>query len=200
MFVIPLRPLVVVAVLSLAGAVTTGCTAPQRPSTDPGGAAPTTPPAVPGAPATVTHLDDGDTIDVRIDGVTERVRFIGIDTAETKKPNTPVQCYGPEASAFTAGLLPVGTEVRLVRDAEPRDPYGRLLAYVYRGSDGLFVNLELARLGYAAVLSIAPNTAHAGEFAAAVAAAQQQRLGLWGACPSFGAPASPAGGVPASGG
>jgi micrococcal nuclease len=199
MFVFPAPP-VLAATLLLAGAVAAGCTAPPRPSIDRAGPSTASGPAVPGAPAIVTHIDDGDTIDVRIDGATERVRFIGVDTAETKKPNTPVQCYGPEASAFTAGLLPLGTEVRLVRDTEPRDPYGRLLAYVYRASDGLFVNLELARLGYAAVLSIAPNTAHAGEIADAVATARQQHVGLWGACPSFGAPASPAGGVPTSGG
>ncbi len=193
------RPATPVAVLLLAAASVASCTAPLRRSTPAGPPSPNVP-TVPGAAAVVTHIDDGDTIDVRIDGSTERVRFIGIDTAETKKPNTPVQCYGPEASAFTAGLVAVGTQVRLVRDAEPRDPYGRLLAYVYRGTDGLFVNLELARLGYANVLSIEPNTAHAGEFATAVAAARQQRLGLWGACASFGAPASPAGRVTTSGG
>jgi micrococcal nuclease len=146
----------------------------------------------PAATATVVHLDDGDTVDVRIAGVTERVRLIGIDTPETKKPNTPVQCFGPEASAYTAGVLPIGTRVRLERDVEPRDPYHRLLAYVYRVDDGLFVNLELARLGYADTLDIEPNGAHAAEFAAAVRAARQQRLGLWGACARFGAVASPA--------
>lgn len=173
-----------------------GCTSAfRRADTTASTGAPTS--TTPGAPATVVHLDDGDTVDVRIDGRTERIRLIGIDTPETKKPNTPVQCYGPEASAFTASLVPEGTEVRLVRDAEPRDPYGRLLAYVYRASDGLFVNLELARLGYADALSIRPNTAHATEFAEAVGAARAQRLGLWGACPSFG---SPAGGVASGGG
>lgn len=184
----------------LAALALVGCTSTlRRASSDPT-VAPTDPSAAAttaGAPATVVHLDDGDTVDVRIDGRTERVRLIGIDTPETKKPNTPVQCYGPEASAFTASLVPEGTEVRLVRDAEPRDPYGRLLAYVYRASDGLFVNLELARLGYADALSIRPNTAHAGEFAEAVGTARTQGLGLWGACPAFG---SPAGGVAAGGG
>ena len=147
------------------------------------------------ANAVVVHIDDGDTIDVRIGGATERVRFIGIDTPETKKPNTPVQCYGPQASAFTTAFLPLGAGVRLERDAEARDPYGRLLAYVYRAADGAFVNLELARGGYARQLSIAPNTAYADLLGAAVSEAQQAGRGLWGACSAFGVPASPTGGT-----
>jgi micrococcal nuclease len=140
-------------------------------------------PNLPAAPnATVLHDVDGDTIDVRIRGSTERVRLIGIDTPETKKPNTPVQCYGPEATAFTAQQLPAGTAVVLVRDQEARDDYGRLLAYVYRAPDGLFVNLELAARGFARPLTIAPNDAHAGEFVAAAQAAEAADLGLWGAC------------------
>ena len=157
------------------------------------GAAAATGPAL-AANATVVHIDDGDTIDVRIGGVTERVRLIGIDTPETKKPNTPVQCYGPQASAFTTAFLPLGAGVRLERDAEARDPYGRLLAYVYRAADGAFVNLELARGGYARQLSIAPNTAYADLLGAAVSEAQQAGRGLWGACSAFGVPAAPAGG------
>ncbi len=134
------------------------------------------------ANATVVALTDGDTITVKVGGRREKVRFIGIDTPETKKPDTPVKCYGPQASARTAALLPVGTAVHLERDAEARDTYGRLLAYVYRAGDGLFVNLDLARQGFARQLTIAPNTAHEADFTAAVRAAQRERLGLWGAC------------------
>ena len=94
--------------------------------------------------ATVVRVIDGDTIDADIGGRDERVRLIGIDTPETKKPNTPIQCYGPEASDFTKHTLPAGTRILIVRDLEARDDYGRLLAYVYRSSDGLFVNLELS--------------------------------------------------------
>lgn len=133
--------------------------------------------------AVVDHVVDGDTVDVRIGGRTERVRLIGINTPETKDPRRPVECYGPEASALTALLLPVGTAVRLERDAEPRDDYGRLLAYVRR-SDGLFINLELARQGAAAVLSIRPNTAYAAVIASATDEARRARRGLWAACPS----------------
>ena len=60
---------------------------------------------------------DGDTIDVEIGGRNERVRFIGVDTPETKKPNSPVECWGPEAAAFTESLLPLGTLVRIDREA-----------------------------------------------------------------------------------
>jgi len=134
------------------------------------------------ANATVVRVVDGDTIDVTIGGHKERVRLIGVDTPETVKPNTPVQCWGPQASTFTKHTLPPGTPVELVRDAEARDDYGRLLAYVYRGSDGLFVNLELARLGFARPLTIAPNVTFSAQFVAAATAAEAADLGLWAVC------------------
>src|SRR5262249_20175598 len=112
-----------------------------------------------------------------------RVRLIGVDTPETKHPDKGVQCYGKEASAYTARLLPRGTRVRLVTDAEPRDRYDRLLAYVYRGFDGLFVNAAVARDGYALPLTIPPNVAHTEDLAALVDRARERRRGLWGACP-----------------
>ncbi len=133
------------------------------------------------ANATVLRVVDGDTVDFDIDGTKERVRLIGIDTPETKKPDTPVQCYGPEASAFTASLLPEGTPVHLERDVEARDKYGRLLAYVYL-TDGTFVNLAIVRGGYAHLLTFPPNVAHVDEFVAAARAAEAQNAGLWGGC------------------
>ena len=136
--------------------------------------------------ATVTHVVDGDTIDVHIAGRTERVRLIGIDTPETKKPNTPVECYGPEASAYTAALLPVGTMVRIERDVVGRDDYGRILGYVHRLDDGLFVNLDIIARGYANPLSIPPNTAFAGAFAKAAGDAERSDVGLWAACAGTG--------------
>ena len=135
--------------------------------------------------ATVVDVVDGDTIDVRIAGRDERVRLIGIDTPETVDPDRPVGCYGPEASARTKDLLPAGTAVRLERDVEARDRYGRLLAYVYRSEDGLFVNLSLAVDGYADALVIEPDTAHAGDIGAAVADARAAGRGMWGACPDL---------------
>jgi micrococcal nuclease len=132
--------------------------------------------------ATVTRVVDGDTVAVRIAGRTEKVRLIGIDTPESVKPNTPVQCFAREASARTKALLPSGTAVRLERDVEQRDRYGRLLAYVYRASDGLFVNLTLAREGYAVPYTFPPNVAHARDFVAAADTARTQARGLWRSC------------------
>jgi micrococcal nuclease len=86
--------------------------------------------ALPPGHATVVTVIDGDTLDVRIAGRRERVRLIGIDTPETVHPTKPVECFGPEASARAAELLPVGSVVLLRRDVEARDRYDRLLAYV----------------------------------------------------------------------
>lgn len=132
--------------------------------------------------ARVVRVVDGDTIVVRVAHRHETVRLIGIDTPETVKPDTPVECYGTQASALTARLLPEGTSVRLQRDVEARDDYGRLLAYVHRVSDDLFVNLALAEVGAARPLAIAPNTANADAIVAAAHRAKTARLGLWGAC------------------
>ncbi|NCV47777.1 MAG: nuclease, partial [Actinobacteria bacterium] len=74
---------------------------------------------------------DGDTLRADIAGVRETIRLIGVDTPETKHPTKRAQCYGPEATQFLAALLPPGTRVRIERDAEARDPYGRLLLYLF---------------------------------------------------------------------
>jgi micrococcal nuclease len=129
--------------------------------------------------AKVVRVVDGDTIEVSIDGDDEDVRYIGIDTPETVKPDTPVQCYGPQASAEDHRLVE-GRTVRLVFDRERRDVYGRLLAYVYVGQR--FVNAALVRDGYARTLTIPPNTAHAGLFRRLAAQAGRTGRGLWGAC------------------
>jgi len=131
--------------------------------------------------AQVLRVVDGDTIRVRLDGRTERVRYIGIDTPESVKPGTPVQCFAKRASAANAALV-AGHSVRLVGDVEHRDRYGRLLAYVYREPDGAFVNARLVRDGYARTLTIAPNVAHARELADLARAARRDRRGLWSAC------------------
>jgi micrococcal nuclease len=92
-----------------------------------------------------------------------------------------VQCFGRAASAFNERLLR-GERVRLERDVEERDRYGRLLAYVYRVSDGLFVNAELVRQGYAQVLTIAPDVRHSARFEALAREARRRGRGLWAAC------------------
>jgi len=132
--------------------------------------------------ATVTAVVDGDTIDVSIQGRDERVRLIGIDTPETKKPDAPIECFGPEASAFTTGLLPIGTEVLIERDIVGRDDYGRLLGYVHRIDDGLFVNLEIVEQGFAQPLTIEPNSAFSEAFAMAAIDAEHADRGMWAVC------------------
>lgn len=141
--------------------------------------------ATSGAPnATVVKVIDGDTIEVSLARKSRLVRLIGVDTPETVHPTKPVECFGPQASQFTASQLPEKSAVRLVLDAEPKDRYGRLLAYVYRGSDNVFINHEIARRGFARPLSIAPNTAHSDDMAEAARLARIDNLGIWSNCPS----------------
>ena len=132
----------------------------------------------------VTRVVDGDTLHVRLGGTTEKVRLIGINTPETHGVGGLKECYGQEATKRMTQLAPVGTKVRLVRDVEARDRYGRLLAYVYRAQDGLFLSVAMAREGYADALSIKPNVAHAGEITAAVEQARAANRGLWRQCGS----------------
>ena len=132
--------------------------------------------------ASVERVVDGDTIVVGIGGGSETVRLIGIDTPESVARTLPVQCYGQEASRYLAGLLPVGTAVTLVRDVEARDVYDRLLAYVVRAEDNLFVNLQLVSAGYAAVLEYPPNDYYSELFVQAESDAIVASRGLWGEC------------------
>ena len=133
--------------------------------------------------ATVVHVIDGDTVDLLIGRRAETARLLGIDTPETVKPGAPVDCFGPEASARTKALLPPGTVVRLTRDVEARDRFDRLLVYVVRADDDLFVNRSLVADGYARTLAIEPNDAHRSDLDAAEAEARADQRGLWGRCP-----------------
>lgn len=130
--------------------------------------------------ARVVRVVDGDTIAVRVGSRLERVRYIGVDTPETVKPSSPVQCFGKRASAFN-GRLVGGRSVRLRFDRELRDRYGRLLAYVFVGER--FVNAELVRRGYATTLRIPPNDSRAPQLASLERAAMRRGRGLWAACP-----------------
>ena len=142
----------------------------------------------PGANAIVAEILDGDTIDVEVGGRTERVRLIGIDTPEIAhsafdgRPANDAECYGEQARVYTGDLLAVGDGVRLERDVVARDDYGRLLAYVYRATDGAFVNYEIVRHGFAQPLTIAPNTHFADLFVEAARDADEDDVGLWAAC------------------
>jgi micrococcal nuclease len=132
-------------------------------------------------PARVVRVVDGDTIVVDLAGRQERVRYIGVDTPESVKPNAAVECFGKRAAAENRRLVE-GQRVRLAGDVEPRDRFGRVLAYVTRDADGLFVNAELVRRGYATVLTIAPNVRHAARFVALAREARRAGRGLWTAC------------------
>ena len=129
----------------------------------------------------VVDVIDGDTIVVRrAGGRDETVRLLGIDTPETHHPTKPVGCYGPEAAAYTSRRL-FGTVVTLERDVETHDVYGRTLAYVYL--DGERFDDELLRRGFARLLVIDPNRAHAREMLDEELDAEHHHRGLWGACP-----------------
>lgn len=131
----------------------------------------------------VIRVVDGDTIKVLLEpGRYETVRYIGVDTPESVKPDTPVQCFAKQASAFNERLVQ-GREVRLQVGRERRDRYGRLLAYVYvTGDRPVFVNAALVRGGYARTLEIAPNTDRADFFARLESRARAAGRGLWAAC------------------
>jgi len=140
----------------------------------------------PAGSATVQRVVDGHTVVLRLGGRDETVRLLGIDTPETVKPGAPVECYGPEASSHLKELLPHGAAVRVERDVEVRDRFGRLLLYVFRQRDGAFVNELQAAGGFARPLHIAPNRARAAGIDDAADAARAEHRGLWGACDGEG--------------
>jgi micrococcal nuclease len=129
----------------------------------------------------VVRVVDGDTVRVRLEGREETVRYIGVDTPETKRPGRAVECFGPAASAANERLVD-GQEVRLEVGEEERDRYDRLLAYVHRADDGRFVNETLVREGYARPLAIEPNVRHADAFATLADEALEAGRGLWSVC------------------
>lgn len=129
----------------------------------------------------VLKFNDGDTIEVDMNGTTETVRFIGVDTPETHKPDTPVQCYGPDAAAYTKQLIG-NQKVRL--EADPlntnRDRYGRLLRYIYL-PDNTLVEQKLISEGYGFAYTYFPSSKNA-EFSAHESQAKAAGKGLWSAC------------------
>jgi micrococcal nuclease len=132
----------------------------------------------------VVRAVDGDTLEVAIDGgATETVRLIGVDTPETVKPDTPVQCFGPRASRFEHHRVE-GRRVRLLTGVEPRDYYGRLLAYVWvgEGSRARLLEAELLRRGLARTLPFHPNDRFAPRFEKVEQKAAAAGKGLWNAC------------------
>jgi micrococcal nuclease len=125
--------------------------------------------------ARVVDVTDGDTITLSRAG---RVRLIGVDTPEVFGG---VECYGRLASAFTKRVLPPGRPVRYRLGVEPRDRYGRALAYVWL-ADGRLFNGLLVERGYAVPLTVPPNVELAERFVAAARHARRAERGLWRAC------------------
>jgi micrococcal nuclease len=125
----------------------------------------------------VQRVSDGDTFVATVRGRRERVRVIGVDTPESVDPNRTDEPYGQEASDFAKHYLD-GEMVRLAGDAEPRDRYGRMLAYVWL-ADGTFWNALLVAEGYAQQLTIPPNVTYADLFRQLAREARQRDRGLW---------------------
>ena len=131
----------------------------------------------------VVRVVDGDTIVVRLDGVKETIRIIGIDTPETVDPRKPVQAFGREASAYTKKTL-LGKSVRLEPDQgnahiRHRDRYGRLLAYVWVSN--VFFNEKIIREGYAHAYTKYPfRSDYMALFLQAEREAREMGRGLWG--------------------
>src|SRR3954453_4767668 len=146
---------------------------------DPGATADTAGPGPSRFAAVVTEPVDGDTVRVRTARGTETVRFLGVNTPETHHPTKGVECFGPEAAAFTDRRL-TGRRIELELDVEHRDVYGRLLAYVI--VDGRRFNDVLLEQGDARLLVIPPNGSHGRTMLAEELAARRAARGLWGAC------------------
>jgi micrococcal nuclease len=127
----------------------------------------------------VVDVLDGDTIVVARGDEHETIRLLGVDTPETHHPTKPVECYGPEAAQYTSRRLS-GQTVRLEDDVERHDIYGRRLAYVYLHSERF--EDELLRKGFARLLVIEPNLAHARTMLDEELDAKRDRRGLWGEC------------------
>jgi len=124
--------------------------------------------------ARVSQVVDGDTIKL---SDAKKVRYIGIDTPETKHPSKPQGCFGKEAAEKNRQLV-AGKEVELEKDVSETDRYGRLLRYVY--VDGQMVNLTLVKEGYAKATSYPPDVKYQDLFRQAEKEARQKQLGLWG--------------------
>jgi micrococcal nuclease len=131
---------------------------------------------------TVEKVVDGDTVLARgLPNGTELVRLIGVDAPETGKGRTVRECFGVEAARWLTEQVPRDSRLRLAFDVGQRDRFGRILAYAYR-PDGTFLNATLVSSGYAQVMTIPPNVAHADELRALERTARREGRGLWGAC------------------
>jgi len=139
--------------------------------------------------AQVTWVIDGDTIRVKIGEQTETVRYIGVNAPEVSTPPQPWERPGRDARDVNT-LLVGQKKVRLELDAQDRDAYGRLLAYVYVGDT--LVNAEMVRRGYANSLTVPPNVKHEALIARLEREAREGKQGLWHEGPAETPSAAPA--------
>ncbi len=132
-------------------------------------------------PATyrVVSVVDGDTIKVNINGTTETIRIIGINTPETVDPRKPVECFGKEASNKAKELL-TGKTVTLEIDPSQgeRDKYNRSLRYVFL-SDGTDYGKYMISSGYAYEYTYNTPYKYQSGYKAAQVQAQSSKTGLW---------------------
>lgn len=126
---------------------------------------------------TLVRAVDGDTIKVKYNGKVKTVRYLLVDTPETKKPNSCVQPYGKEASEENKKLVESG-KLELEFDKGGTDKYGRLLAYVY--ADGKSVQEQLLKDGLARVAYIyPPNTKYVDEYQKVENTAKKKHIAIW---------------------
>ncbi|BCJ85894.1 thermonuclease family protein [Effusibacillus dendaii] len=131
---------------------------------------------------TVKHVVDGDTVESESG---EKIRLIGVNTPETVKPNSSVQPYGKAASDFTKSQLQ-GKKVFIEQDVQPKDKYGRTLAYLYlqepkteQEIEQYMFNAILLKEGYAQLMTIPPNVKYADLFVKLQRQARESNKGLW---------------------
>lgn len=143
------------------------------------------------ATATVVKVVDGDTIKVNLLDKRENIRLIGVDTPEsrnnqkaqkdakrTKHDIKVILSQGKKATLHLKSLVPEGSKVYLEFDVEPRDRYGRYLAYIFL-PDGSMLNELIVRNGYASPMTYPPNVKYAELFREAYQFARNNQTGLW---------------------
>ena len=133
----------------------------------------------------LSRVIDGDTIEVDVNGLSYKVRYVCIDTPETVHLSQPQECFGKEASEKNRQLVE-GKLVRLEKDVSETDVYGHLLRYVWVGD--VFVNDYLVRQGYAYASTYPPDVKYAEQFVQGQREAEENNRGLWAACEDSATP------------
>jgi micrococcal nuclease len=131
----------------------------------------------------IDEVIDGDTVELTFldgerSGFTLRARLIGIDTPEIDHVNEDHDCFALPAWQEAIDVID-GREAYVTYDAECNDDYGRLLVYLFRAEDGLFVNRHLIAEGFARACPVSPNTAFISEFESLEEEAVSQAIGRW---------------------